>query len=176
MLVDEIDRQILGELQRDGRLTVAELAARVRLTAAPCSRRLRDLERSGVIAGYRAVVDRAAVGLGFEAIVSVTLNREDMATVAAFEAGLLEIPEIRNAERLFGDPDYLLRVVAEDIEGYADLRDARIASLPGVGHITSTIVMRRLVEDRPLPIRRTRRGPDAARQPPRDRAGRERRP
>jgi DNA-binding Lrp family transcriptional regulator len=150
--MDVIDRQIVTELQQHGRLTVAELAERVKLTAAPCSRRLRELERAGVIIGYRAVIDRAAVGLGFEALVQVTMAKEDAATIAAFEAALLEVPQIRHAERLFGDPDYLLRVVTADIDDYANLRDEKIATLPGVGRITSTIVMRQIVDNRPLPI------------------------
>ena len=114
---------------------------------------LRELERNGVITGYRAVLDPAAVGLGFEALVSVTMDREDAGTVAAFEAALVAVPEIRHAERLFGDPDYLLRVVAIDLNDYATLRDNKLATLPGVQRITSTIVMRRIVDNRPLPLR-----------------------
>jgi DNA-binding Lrp family transcriptional regulator len=150
--MDDIDRMILAELQEHGRLTVAELADRVQLTAAPCHRRLRELERTGVITGYHAVLDPAAVGLGFEALVSVTLDRGDADTVAAFEAALAAVPEIRNAERLFGDPDYLLRVVASDLTDYATLRDQTLAALPGVHRMTSTIVMKRIVDNRPLPL------------------------
>ena len=150
--MDGIDGMILVQLQEHGRLTITELAERVRLTPGPCHRRLRELERSGVIAGYRAVLDPAAVGLGFEALVSVTLDRGDAATVAAFEAALVEIPEVRHAERLFGDPDYLLRVVAIDLDDYAALRDHKLATLPGVQRITSTIVMKRIVDNRPLPL------------------------
>jgi DNA-binding Lrp family transcriptional regulator len=143
---------ILAELQEDGRLTVTELADRVQLTAAPCHRRLRELERTGVITGYRAVVEPAAVGLGFEAIVSVTLDRGDAGTVDAFEAALAAIPQVRHAERLFGDPDYLLRAVACDLNDYAALRDQKLATLPGVRRLTSTIVMKRIVDNRPLPL------------------------
>jgi DNA-binding Lrp family transcriptional regulator len=150
--MDQIDCMILAELQGDGRLTVTELADRVQLTPAPCHRRLRELERAGVIIGYRAVLDPAAVGLGFEAIVSVTLERGDAATVAAFEAAIAAVPQIRHAERLFGDPDYLLRVVAADLNEYAALRDHELASLPGIMRITSTIVMKRIVDNRPLPL------------------------
>ena len=142
----------LLSFRQDGRLTVTELADRVRLTPAPCHRRLRELERTGVITGYRAVLDPAAVGLGFEAIVSVTLDRGDPGTVAAFEAALAAVPQIRHAERLFGDPDYLLRVVATDLNDYATLRDQKLATLPGVQGITSTIVMKRIVDNRPLPL------------------------
>jgi DNA-binding Lrp family transcriptional regulator len=152
MRMDDIDRMILAELQEDGRLTLTELAERVRLTPAPCHRRLRELERNGVITGYRAVLAPAAVGFGFEALVNVTMDREDADTVAAFEAALVAVPEIRHAERLFGDPDYLLRVVATDLNGYATLRDQKLATLPGVQRITSTIVMKRIVDNRPLPL------------------------
>jgi DNA-binding Lrp family transcriptional regulator len=158
MRMDAIDRQIISELERDGRLSVTDLAARVQLTAAPCSRRLRELERSGVIVGYRAVVDRAQVGLGFEALVNVTMGVEDAKTIAAFEAGVADLPEVRHAERLFGDPDYLLRVVARDINNYASIRDQKLATLPGVQRITSTIVMRQIVDSRPLPISPNPRG------------------
>ena len=156
LAVDQIDRRILAELQEDGRLTVTELAARVRLTAAPCHRRLRELERTGVIIGYRAIVDPAAIGLGFEALVNVTMDREDADTIAAFEAALTAVPEIRHAERLFGDPDYLLRVVAIDLNDYTTLRDRKLATLPGVQRITSTIVMKRIVDNRPFPSLATR--------------------
>jgi len=161
--VDDIDRKILAELQENGRLTVTELADRVRLTPAPCHRRLRELERTGVITGYRAVLNPAAVGLGFETLVSVTLDRGDADTVAAFEAALAAVPQIRHAERLFGDPDYLMRVVATDLNDYAALRDQKLATLPGVQRITSTMVMKRIVDNRPLPLpgthSRTARGP-----------------
>jgi len=150
--MDDVDCRILAELQEDGRLTVTELAERVRLTPAPCHRRLRELERNGVITGYHAVLDPAAVGLGFEALVNVTMDREDADTIAAFEAALVAVPEIRHAERLFGDPDYLLRVVAIDLNDYATLRDQKLATLPGVQRITSTIVMKRIVDNRPLPL------------------------
>src|SRR5206468_626185 len=112
----------------------------------------RELERTGVITGYRAILDPAAVGLGFEALVNVTMDREDADTIAAFEAALAAVPEIRHAERLFGDPDYLLRVVAIDLNDYATLRDQKLATLPGVQRITSTIVMKRIVDNRPLPL------------------------
>ena len=163
LAMDTIDRKIIAELQAEGRLTVTELAQRVGLSVAPCHRRLRELERSGAIRGYRAVVDPAAIGLGFEVLVQVTMDREDAATVADFERGLAEIPEVRHAERLFGDPDYLLRVATADIAAYQTLRDERLATLPGVGRLTSTIVMKRIVEERPFPVS----PPGSRRQPKR---------
>ncbi len=152
LVVDTIDRKIIAELQAEGRLTVTELAQRVGLSVAPCHRRLRELERTGAIRGYRAVVDPAAIGLGFEVLVQVTMDREDAATVAEFERGLAQIAEVRHAERLFGDPDYLLRVATADIAAYQTLRDTQLATLPGVGRLTSTIVMKRIVEERPYPL------------------------
>jgi DNA-binding Lrp family transcriptional regulator len=150
--VDAIDRKILAELETEGRLTVTELAQRVRLSVAPCHRRLRELERSGAIRGYRAIVDPAAIGVGFEVLVSVTMDREDAATIEKFESGLAEVAEVRHAERLFGDPDYLVRVATADIDSYQRLRDEKLATLPGVQRLSSTIVMKRVVDERPFPL------------------------
>ncbi|WP_225726993.1 MULTISPECIES: Lrp/AsnC family transcriptional regulator [unclassified Nocardia] len=150
--MDMVDRKILAELQRDGRMTITDLAARVRLSLSPCHRRLRELEASGVIRGYRASVDAAAVGLAFEALIFVTMHQEDRGTVAAFEQALTEIPQVLQAQRLFGDPDYLLRVVAADLPAFQQLYDDRLATLPGVGRLTSTLVMKQVVTDRPLPL------------------------
>ena len=101
--VDAIDRKIIALLQADGRLTLTDLADRVGLSVSPCHRRLRELERGGVITGYRAVVNPAALGLTFEALVFVTMAQEDRDTLQAFEAGLAAIPNVVSAERLFGD-------------------------------------------------------------------------
>jgi DNA-binding Lrp family transcriptional regulator len=149
--MDAVDRKILAVLQDQGRLTLTELAARVGLSVSPCHRRLRELERVGAIAGYRAVVDPAAVGLTFEALVFVTMQQEDRETLRAFEAGLADIPNVVSAERLFGDPDYLLRVLAIDLAAYHVLQDERLGVLPGVQRMTSTLVMKRVVADRSVP-------------------------
>ncbi|MBM7788992.1 Lrp/AsnC family transcriptional regulator [Tenggerimyces flavus] len=149
--MDVIDRKILAELQADGRLTVTELAAKIGLSLSPCHRRLRELERSGVITGYRALVDPASVGLGFQALVFVTMRQEDRDTLLAFEAAVAKIPNVLQAQRLFGDPDYLLRVVTTDLDAYASLEDESLAALPGVQRLTSTLVMKQIVTDRPLP-------------------------
>jgi DNA-binding Lrp family transcriptional regulator len=149
--MDAIDRKILAELEKDGRLTLTDLAARVRLSISPCHRRVRDLESSGAIRGYRAVVDPAAVGLGFEALVFVTMRQEDSDTVAGFEQAVAGIPHVLQAQRLFGDPDYLLRVVAADLAAYRQLYDQHLATLPGVQRLTSTLVMKAVVDNRPLP-------------------------
>ncbi|CAM3564759.1 Lrp/AsnC family transcriptional regulator [Smaragdicoccus niigatensis] len=149
--MDGLDRKILTELQLDGRLTITELASRVQLSVSPCHRRLRDLESSGAIRRYRAVVNAAAVGLNFEAIVFATLRWEHRDTVATFETAVEAIPQVVQAQRLFGEPDYLLRVVAQDLAAYQRLYDEQLAKLPGVQRISSTLVMKHLIEDRPLP-------------------------
>jgi DNA-binding Lrp family transcriptional regulator len=149
--VDAVDRKILAELQADGRLTITELAQRVGLSLSPCHRRLRELERSGAIRGYRAIVDAAAVGLGFEALVFVTMRQEDRETLLSFEAALARIPNVVQAQRLFGDPDYLLRIVTADIGAYQRLEDDALSALPGVQRLNSTLVMKQVVQDRALP-------------------------
>jgi len=149
--VDRIDRRILAELQSDGRLTITDLAARVGLSVSPCHRRLRELERSGTIRGYRAVVDHAAVGLSFEALLFVTMRQEDRETLLAFEEAVAQIPNVLQAQRLFGDPDYLLRIVTADLGAYQRLEDDVLATLPGVQRLNSTLVMKNVVAERPLP-------------------------
>ena len=149
--MDAVDRKILAALQEDGRLTVTELAGRVGLSVSPCHRRLRELERRGAIRGYRAVVDADSLGLSFEALVFVTMGREDRETLAAFEGAVAAIPNVVQAQRLFGDPDYLLRIVTADLAAYQRLQDDKLTSLPGVQRMTSTLVMKRIVHDRPLP-------------------------
>lgn len=105
MTIDRLDRKILAELQSEGRLSVTDLASRVGLTLSPTHRRVRDLETSGAIVGYRAIVDPAALGLHFEALVFITMKQEDRETLLAFEKAVADIPNVLLAQRLFGDPD-----------------------------------------------------------------------
>jgi DNA-binding Lrp family transcriptional regulator len=150
--MDQVDRQILAELQHDGRLTVTELAERVRISVSPCHRRVRALERSGVISGYRAHLDAPILGLSFEALVFVTMKSADRVTVDAFEQAVAAVPNVLQAQRLFGDPDYLLRVITRDLPDFQHLYDDRLATLPGVQRLSSTLVMKSIVENRPLPL------------------------
>lgn len=150
--VDATDRRILAELQQDGRLTLTELADRVGLSISPCHRRLRALERSGAVRGYRAVLDANTLGLTFEALVFVTMRSSDRATLDAFESAVAEVRHVLQAQRLFGDPDYLLRVVSRDLPAFQSLYDERLATLPGVQRLSSTLVMKSVADDRPLPL------------------------
>ncbi|WP_364746522.1 Lrp/AsnC family transcriptional regulator [Arthrobacter sp. LAR12-1-1.1] len=151
-MIDNIDRSILRYLRSDGRMTATALAAKVGLTVAPCHRRLRDLEAAGIIRGYRADIDPAAVGLGFEAIVFVTLRQVDRSTMEIFENRVADNPNIVEAQRLFGSPDYLLKVIAEDLPSYQRFYDSELTSLPGVERLTSTLVMKNLKANAGPPV------------------------
>ncbi|AII07752.1 DNA-binding Lrp family transcriptional regulator [Rhodococcus wratislaviensis] len=150
--MDNVDRKILAELQQDGRLTLTELADRVRLSISPCHRRLRALESSGAISGYRAQLDARALGLTFEALVFVTMRAADRDTIEEFEQAVAAIPHVLQAQRLFGDPDYLLRVITRDLPGFQTLYDESLATLPGVQRLSSTLVMKSVADNRPLPL------------------------
>jgi DNA-binding Lrp family transcriptional regulator len=150
--MDRIDLKILAELQADGRLSVTELAERVGLSLSPCHRRVRALEESGVILGYRAQLAPSALGLNFSAMVFATLREGDHRAVEAFEVALQEIPQIVEAQKLFGEPDYLLHVVTRDLPAFQQLYDERLSTLPNVQRLTSTLVMKRVIQDRSLPL------------------------
>lgn len=150
--MDRIDRKILSELQQDGRLSVTDLAERVGLSLSPCHRRVRALEESGVLLGYRAQLDPVALGLNFSAMVFVTLREGNRQAVEAFETALVDIPHVVDAQRLFGEPDYLLHVITQDLPAFQRLYDESLSTLPNVQRLTSTLVMKRVVQDRPLPL------------------------
>lgn len=133
-------------------MSATALAAEVGLTVAPCHRRLKDLEATGAISGYRAVIDPAAVGLGFEALVFVTLAQVDRTTIDRFEAEVAANSHITQAQRLFGDPDYILKVMAEDLTAYQQFYDTELTSLPGVQRLRSTLVMKNLKPAAGLPL------------------------
>lgn len=150
--MDALDREILSILQRDGRVSVTDLARQVGLSLSACHRRMRDLERDGVIEGYRAVLSAAAVGLQFEAIVFVTIDRTDPDTVARFESAVAALPNVVAAERLFGDPDYMVRVLTKDLTAYQELYDGALGALPGVQRLSSTLVMKRIETSGLIPV------------------------
>ena len=149
--MDAIDRSILRELQADGRLTNQELAARVGLTPSPCLRRVRQLEEAGIIRSYRAVVDPAALGRGFEVFASVEVAR-DRASVAAFEAELQTIPDVIEAYRLYGAPGSLLRIAVADSDAYERFWTDRLIALPGVTDVNSQMIMKRIKSARGVPV------------------------
>ena len=140
--MDQLDRAILRHLQADGRLANVDLAERVRLSPSSCLRRVRALERAGVIRGYHADIDPAAVGRGLEVTVHVELTLKDRATVEAFEAGLAALHEVVECRRMFGIPDYIVRVAVEDTAAYEAFYMNELAELPGIGRVSSQFTMK----------------------------------
>jgi DNA-binding Lrp family transcriptional regulator len=135
--LDDLDRAILLLLSEDGRLSNLELARRVGLTPAPCLRRVQRLEREGVITGYRAILDPVAAGQGFEVIVAVEITLSDAQTITEFERAVAAFDEVTEARRLFGLPDYYLRVNVADPAAYEDFIINRLSRLPALSRIVS---------------------------------------
>ena len=150
--MDDYDRKILAELQKDGRLSLTDLGERIGLSLSPCHRRVRALEDAGIIADYRATIDPAAVGLNFAAIVFVSLKATDRDSVRTFEESVPGVPEIIQAQRLFSDPDYILNIVTTDVAAFQKLYDDSLSTLPNVLRLRSTLVMKSIVHSRPLPL------------------------
>lgn len=140
--MDATDHRIIAELQRDGRLSNVELAERIGLTPAPCLRRVKRLESDGIILGYTARINRTAIGRGFEVLVNVDLTRKDRATFEAFETAVAALDEVIEVRRMFGLPDYLLRVATENIESYETFVSTRLGDAPGVDKLDSHITMK----------------------------------
>jgi DNA-binding Lrp family transcriptional regulator len=140
--VDAIDRKIIAELQRNGRLSNVELADRIGLTPAPCLRRVKRLEDQGVLVGYAARVDPSAIGRGFEVLVNVDLTRKDRQTFEAFEAAVAAFDEVIELRRMFGLPDYFLRVTTADIERYEAFISTKLGDVPGIARLDSHITMK----------------------------------
>jgi DNA-binding Lrp family transcriptional regulator len=150
--MDSIDCDILRLLQENGRMTNLELAKAVGLSPTPTLRRVRELERSGAIRGYRAIIDPEAVDRSFQVLVWVDIVQGTRERIEAFEQALLDIPEVVEAQRLFGEPDYLLRVAVRDGDEYEQLYTNRIAALPGVRKARSQIAMKTIRQGLALPV------------------------
>lgn len=140
--VDRIDRAIIAELEQDGRLTNVELAQRVGLTTGPCLRRVQRLEADGVIRGYRAVLDPASVGRSFEVLLDISLESQDAETVERFEDTLAQAGEVRELRRLFGSPDYFVRVAVADLPAYETFLSRRVMTIPRIKNVTSHFTMK----------------------------------
>lgn len=150
--LDEIDRRILVELQRDGRLTNHDLAGRIGVSASPCWRRVRALEEAGVIKGYAALVDPGALGLNVSVFTQVSLERQEKKALQVFEAAVGEWPEIMECYLMTGDADYLLRVVVPDLAAYERFLMARLTRIRGIASIKSSFALRSVKYRTDLPI------------------------
>jgi len=150
--VDHTDRAIIDELRRDARISNVDLADRVSLSPSACLRRVRALEQAGVIRGYHADVDPAAVGRGFEVTVHVELTLKDRDTVEAFEAGVAAMEEVIECRRMFGVPDYVIRVAVTDPSAYEAFYMGKLAQLPGLARVNSQFAMKVVKSGGALPI------------------------
>lgn len=150
--MDAIDAQILMRLQVDGRISNTDLAKAVRLSPTPTLRRVRNLEDAGVITGYHARLDPAKVDRGFRALVWVDLLKSTRDAIDDFEEAVVEVPEVLEAHRLFGEPDYLLQVAVRDADAYERLYTSRLSILPGIRRAVSQITMKTVKSGGPLPV------------------------
>ena len=145
--LDRVDREILFQLRQNGRLSNVELARRVGLTPPPCLRRVKRLKDAGVNVGYHAAIDPAAVGRALEVFLDVDINANDLKTVREFETTTAGYDEVVELRRMFGHPDYFLRVAVADHAAYEAFLTGKIIGLPGVLHVTSHITMKKLKTD-----------------------------
>ncbi|WP_432161421.1 Lrp/AsnC family transcriptional regulator [Streptomyces sp. NRRL F-5630] len=145
--LDEIDRDILFHMRRDGRLTNVELAKRVGLTPPPCLRRLKRLEDTGVISGYRAIVNQEAVGRGLEVMTDIEVSANDLKTIEALEETLASYEEVIEFRRMFGRPDYFLRVAVADHAAYNVFLTSKLTGLPGILRVESHLTMKKIKTD-----------------------------
>ena len=139
--LDQINERILQELSRDGRIPNVALADRVGLSPSACLRRVQDLERRGIIAGYRAVLDRTKLGTGFAAYVAVGLNDHSTTSQRAFEQAIGRAPEVRECHNVTGTVEYLLRVETADLVAYKAFHAEVLGTLPQVHALTTYVVM-----------------------------------
>ena len=150
--LDRIDVAILAILQREGRLANAELAERVNLSASACLRRLQRLERDGVIAGYAARLDPAALGLGLTAFVRVQLEKHGSASIDGFAVAVADWDEVVACHALTGDMDYLLQVVVRDLDHFQRFLLDRLLNAAGVADVNSSFVLRTVKAASGLPL------------------------
>lgn len=149
---DATDLKLLAAVQRDARQTTAELAAAVNLSTSPCWRRLKRLEQEGVIEAYRAVLGRRALGWGVLVFVSVSIDDHSQDAARAFERAVAALPEIVACWSVAGTADFLLQVVARDLDTYADFAMTTIRRLPGIKAMHSTFTLKEVKPPTPWPL------------------------
>jgi Lrp/AsnC family leucine-responsive transcriptional regulator len=142
--LDRFDTDILRVLQKDGRLTINDLAVRVGLSPSPVARRLRHLEQAGFITGYAALIDEAALGFGVSVFVSVQLDKQVDEALATFEAAIASFPEVVDCWLMTGNRDYLLRVATTGLPEFERFLVGRLTKVRGVASIESSIPLRRV--------------------------------
>ncbi len=152
MDLDSTDCRILAALQGDGRLTNVDLAQRVALSPSPCLRRVKRLEAAGVVQGYRAVLDREAVGLGLTVFVEIKVERHSRENAQTLQDALAAMMEVVSCHMVSGTADFLVEIVVADLRAYEVLLTNRLLTLPMVADIRSNVSLRRIKSDVPLPL------------------------
>jgi Lrp/AsnC family leucine-responsive transcriptional regulator len=150
--LDAIDVAILRALQRDGRIQNVELAERVGLSPSPCLRRVRLLEEAGVIEHYVALVDPAQVGMGLSVFARVWLTGQDEETVVPFVEAIKKLPQVVECHLMAGDCDFILRVVAADLDAYRKFQIEHLGRIKGVRNIKTEIPMQRIKQTTEIPV------------------------
>lgn len=150
--IDDIDRRIIVELQKDARLSNVDLADRVGLSASPCLRRVKRLERDGVVAGYRAVLARETIGLGLTVFVGVKIEAHANARALTFEADVCAMPEVIACHLVSGEADYLLEVVVPDLARYRQFLVGKLLAMAIVREVKSNIAIETRKAGAPLPL------------------------
>ncbi|MEH6403795.1 MAG: Lrp/AsnC family transcriptional regulator [Sneathiella sp.] len=151
-MIDKTDILLLRYLQEDSRITNSELALKASLSASSCWRRVKSLEKIGLIKGYSAVLDREVAGFGFSAIIHISLSRQIENTVQEFVTAVEKRPEILDCYATTGDSDYHLRVVVKDITEFNNFLDNFLFKVPGVEHVRSNIVLKDIKSSQTLPL------------------------
>ncbi len=151
--LDRTDLKILDALQKDGRLTNVELAEKIGLSLSPCWRRLKRLEESGIIAGYQAILDRKALGLGVTAFVRVDIERHTPAQERRFEEAIADLPEIVSCHVISGEGAFLLTVVCESLEAYSRFALDTLMALPNVKDTQTSFSLKEVKASSALPIK-----------------------
>ena len=152
MPLDRIDRRILDALQLEGRLSNVALAERVHLSPSPCLRRVKALEDDGVISGYRAMIDREAIGLGLTVFVEIKVEGHSKRLAGALEDAVASMPEVVSCHLVSGAADFLLEVVVPDLRSYERLLLEKLLGLPGVQDVRSNFAIRTMKPPSPLPL------------------------
>lgn len=150
--LDAIDLKILRNLQADGKATIAELAEKVGLSASPCARRVRMLEEARVIKGYTAVVDQKRVGLPISAFASIKLERQREEDLDRFAEAVARWPEVLDCYLMTGQRDYLMRIVAADLEAYERFIKDKLTRLDNVASIETSFALGQVKRSEILPL------------------------
>jgi DNA-binding Lrp family transcriptional regulator len=151
-LLDRQDVVLLTELQRDAHQTVQQLAERIGLSSTPCWKRIKEMETSGVIRGYTALIDREKVGLALCVIAELNLTRHNEDVVTQFEKEVAGCPQIVSCYATTGQADYVIKVLMPDIKAYERFLHETAFKLPGVTHVRSSVVLKEVKSETRLPI------------------------